>query len=111
MLNHCKSAAAATALLALCASRPAFGHKIDHHAEPSARRVSKRTFVEERVKAFEAARPTCSVKLQFIQKADLYTSARVRRATARHSTSSGLSPMKSISRSAVISSCSMASSI
>lgn len=77
MLNHCKSAAAATALLALCASMPAFGQQQSitmwsHWPDE----VSKRTFVEERVKAFEAANPTCSVKLQFIQKADLYTSVK-----------------------------------
>lgn len=38
--------------------------------------ASKRTFVEERVKAFEASTPSCKVNLQFIQKADLYTSAK-----------------------------------
>ena len=38
--------------------------------------VSKRTFVEERVKQFEAATPQCKVNLQFIQKADLYTSVK-----------------------------------
>jgi multiple sugar transport system substrate-binding protein len=38
--------------------------------------ASKRTFVEERVKQFEAATPQCKVNLQFIQKADLYTSVK-----------------------------------
>jgi multiple sugar transport system substrate-binding protein len=38
--------------------------------------ASKRTFVEGQVKAFEAATPACKVNLQFIQKADLYTSAK-----------------------------------
>jgi multiple sugar transport system substrate-binding protein len=38
--------------------------------------VAKRSFVEERVKAFEAATPQCKVNLQFIQKSDLYTSAK-----------------------------------
>ena len=38
--------------------------------------VSKRTFVEGQVKAFEAATPACKVNLQFIQKADLYTQAK-----------------------------------
>jgi multiple sugar transport system substrate-binding protein len=38
--------------------------------------VAKRSFVEERVKAFEASTPQCKVNLQFIQKADLYTSAK-----------------------------------
>lgn len=38
--------------------------------------VAKRTFVEERVKDFEAANKDCKVKLQFIQKADLYTQAK-----------------------------------
>jgi multiple sugar transport system substrate-binding protein len=37
---------------------------------------SKRTFVEERVKAFEAATPQCKVNLQFIQKSDLYASVK-----------------------------------
>lgn len=35
--------------------------------------LSKRGFVEERVKAFEASNPQCKVNLQFIQKADIYT--------------------------------------
>ena len=38
--------------------------------------ASKRGFVEGQVKAFEAATPACKVNLQFIQKADLYTSAK-----------------------------------
>jgi len=38
--------------------------------------ASKRGFVEGQVKAFEAATPSCKVNLQFIQKADLYTSAK-----------------------------------
>jgi len=38
--------------------------------------ASKRVFVEGQVKAFEAATPSCKVNLQFIQKADLYTSAK-----------------------------------
>jgi multiple sugar transport system substrate-binding protein len=38
--------------------------------------ASKRNFVEGQVKAFEAATPACKVNLQFIQKADLYTSAK-----------------------------------
>jgi multiple sugar transport system substrate-binding protein len=38
--------------------------------------VAKRTFIEDRVKDFQAANPSCKVNLQFIQKADLYTSAR-----------------------------------
>jgi multiple sugar transport system substrate-binding protein len=38
--------------------------------------ASKRSFVEGQVKAFEAATPSCKVNLQFIQKADLYTSAK-----------------------------------
>ncbi|MGF6528790.1 ABC transporter substrate-binding protein [Variovorax sp. PvP013] len=38
--------------------------------------VSKRTFIEERVKQFEAATPQCKVNLQFVQKADLYTSVK-----------------------------------
>lgn len=37
---------------------------------------SKRGFVEERVKAFEAATPQCKVNLQFIQKSDLYASVK-----------------------------------
>jgi multiple sugar transport system substrate-binding protein len=37
---------------------------------------SKRGFIEERVKAFEAATPQCKVNLQFIQKSDLYTSVK-----------------------------------
>lgn len=37
---------------------------------------SKRTFIEERVKAFEAATPQCKVNLQFIQKSDLYASVK-----------------------------------
>jgi len=38
--------------------------------------AAKRTFVEERVKQFEAATPQCKVTLQFVQKADLYTSVK-----------------------------------
>ena len=38
--------------------------------------VAKRAFVEERVKDFEGANKECKVKLQFIQKADLYTQAK-----------------------------------
>jgi len=38
--------------------------------------ASKRSFVEDRVKDFEAAMPQCKVNLQFIQKADLYTSVK-----------------------------------
>jgi multiple sugar transport system substrate-binding protein len=38
--------------------------------------ASKRGCVEGQVKAFEAATPACKVNLQFIQKADLYTSAK-----------------------------------
>lgn len=38
--------------------------------------VAKRTFVEDRVRDFEAANKDCKVKLQFIQKADLYTQAK-----------------------------------
>jgi multiple sugar transport system substrate-binding protein len=38
--------------------------------------ASKRTFIEERVKQFEAATPQCKVNLQFVQKADLYTSVK-----------------------------------
>lgn len=38
--------------------------------------ASKRGFVEERVKQFEASTPQCKVNLQFIQKADLYTSVK-----------------------------------
>lgn len=37
---------------------------------------SKRSFVEERVKKFEAATPQCKVNLQFIQKSDLYASVK-----------------------------------
>lgn len=37
---------------------------------------SKRGFIEERVKAFEAATPQCKVNLQFIQKSDLYASVK-----------------------------------
>jgi len=37
---------------------------------------SKRGFIEERVKVFEAATPQCKVNLQFIQKADLYASVK-----------------------------------
>lgn len=37
---------------------------------------SKRGFIEDRVKAFEAATPQCKVNLQFIQKADLYASVK-----------------------------------
>lgn len=37
---------------------------------------SKRGFVEDRVKRFEATTPQCKVNLQFIQKADLYTAAK-----------------------------------
>ena len=38
--------------------------------------ASKRTFIEQRVKEFEAATPDCKVNLQFVQKADLYTSVK-----------------------------------
>jgi multiple sugar transport system substrate-binding protein len=38
--------------------------------------ASKRSFIEERVKQFEAATPQCKVNLQFVQKADLYTSVK-----------------------------------
>ena len=38
--------------------------------------ASKRTFIEARVKEFEAADPQCKVNLQFVQKADLYTSVK-----------------------------------
>jgi multiple sugar transport system substrate-binding protein len=38
--------------------------------------ASKRGFIEERVKQFEAATPQCKVNLQFVQKADLYTSVK-----------------------------------
>lgn len=38
--------------------------------------ASKRNFMEERVKQFEAATPQCKVNLQFIQKSDLYTSVK-----------------------------------
>src|SRR5262249_22099664 len=38
--------------------------------------AAKRTFVEERVKDFESSQKECKVKLQFIQKADLYTQAK-----------------------------------
>ena len=38
--------------------------------------ASKRGFMEERVKQFEAATPQCKVNLQFVQKADLYTSVK-----------------------------------
>ncbi|ROZ77606.1 ABC transporter substrate-binding protein [Ramlibacter sp. WS9] len=38
--------------------------------------ASKRGFVEERVKRFEAATPQCKVNLQFIQKSDLYASVK-----------------------------------
>ena len=37
---------------------------------------SKRGFVEDRVKQFQESTPQCKVNLQFIQKADLYTSAK-----------------------------------
>lgn len=37
---------------------------------------SKRGFVEERVKKFEAATPQCKVNLQFVQKSDLYASVK-----------------------------------
>lgn len=37
---------------------------------------SKRSFVEERVKKFEAATPQCKVNLQFVQKSDLYASVK-----------------------------------
>ncbi len=37
---------------------------------------SKRSFIEERVKQFEAATPQCKVNLQFIQKSDLYASVK-----------------------------------
>jgi multiple sugar transport system substrate-binding protein len=38
--------------------------------------IAKRTFIEQRVKEFEAANTSCKVNLQFIQKSDLYTAAR-----------------------------------
>lgn len=38
--------------------------------------VAKRGFVEDRVKEFEASHPECKIKLQFIQKADLYVAAK-----------------------------------
>lgn len=38
--------------------------------------LSKRGFVEDRVKRFEAVTPQCKVNLQFIQKADLYASVK-----------------------------------
>ena len=38
--------------------------------------ASKRGFVEERVKRFEAVTPQCKVNLQFIQKSDLYASVK-----------------------------------
>lgn len=38
--------------------------------------ASKRGYVEGRVRAFEASNPQCRVRLSFIQKADIYTSAR-----------------------------------
>ncbi len=38
--------------------------------------VAKRGFVEDRVKEFEASNPECKIKLQFIQKADLYVAAK-----------------------------------
>ncbi|MEN0073343.1 MAG: extracellular solute-binding protein [Paracraurococcus sp.] len=38
--------------------------------------TAKRSFVEGRVRAFEAANPQCRVRLNFIQKADIYTSVR-----------------------------------
>lgn len=38
--------------------------------------AAKRNFVETRVRAFETATPQCKVRLNFIQKADIYTSAR-----------------------------------
>ncbi|MBI0538601.1 extracellular solute-binding protein [Roseomonas sp. KE2513] len=38
--------------------------------------ASKRNYVEGRVRAFEASNPQCRIRLSFIQKADIYTSAR-----------------------------------
>lgn len=38
---------------------------------------SKRSFIEDRVKSFEAATPQCKVNLQFIQKSDLYASVKI----------------------------------
>jgi multiple sugar transport system substrate-binding protein len=38
--------------------------------------ASKRGYVEGRVRAFEASNPQCRIRLSFIQKADIYTSAR-----------------------------------
>jgi multiple sugar transport system substrate-binding protein len=38
--------------------------------------ASKRGYVEERVKRFEATTPQCKVNLQFIQKSDLYASVK-----------------------------------
>lgn len=38
--------------------------------------ASKRGYVEGRVRAFETSNPQCRVRLSFIQKADIYTSAR-----------------------------------
>jgi len=38
--------------------------------------ASKRNFIEDRVKEFEAATPECKVNLQFVQKADLYASVK-----------------------------------
>ena len=38
--------------------------------------ASKRNYVEGRVRAFEASNPQCRIRLSFIQKAAIYTSAR-----------------------------------
>lgn len=38
--------------------------------------AAKRNFVEGRVRAFEASNPQCRIRLNFIQKADIYTSVR-----------------------------------
>ena len=39
--------------------------------------LSKRGFVENRVSEFEASNPQCKVDLQFIQKAEIYTAAKI----------------------------------
>ena len=66
------AAAALTLFAAAAAAQPQPLTMWSHWPDEAA----KRTFVEERVKAFEAATPQCKVNLQFIQKADLYTAAK-----------------------------------
>jgi multiple sugar transport system substrate-binding protein len=55
--------------------------------------ASKRNF-EGRARACEAANPQCRVRLNFIQKADIYTSARAAMRTGQAPDSSGWNPTR-----------------